>query len=228
MVFGRVGILQKEDKEALSPVVDTERTGKVGCPLNLNCFHDFNEARNYAKSINKPVMIDFTGFSCVNCRKMEENVWADSRVLSVIKNDYVLVSLYVDDPTELPDSMKSVSRSTGEKIDTYGEKWSDMETASFSSNSQPLYVLLDDNGNELTMPKGYTPDIEQYLLFLEQGKSNFHNLRVGCKLSHLTKALREVFGKKNLCFQSSLQDYFSALLQSFFQRAMGGVITISL
>lgn len=145
-------------------------TQKVGCPLNLNCYHDYSEALAVAKQQNKPVMVDFTGFSCVNCRKMEENVWSDPKVLSIINNDYVLVSLYVDDKTELPDDMQYVSKTTGEKVETFGEKWSDMETERFKSNTQPLYVLMNNNDTPIADPKGYTPDVDQYVEFLKQGK----------------------------------------------------------
>jgi thiol:disulfide interchange protein DsbD len=145
----------------------------IGCPLNLNCFHDYDEAVAYAKEVNKPIMIDFTGFSCVNCRKMELNVWSDPKVLDIIKNDYVLVSLYVDDPTELPTDKQSVSKTTGQKIETAGDKWSDMETSLYQSNTQPLYALVDKDGKILTPTRGYTPDIDEYAKFLEDGKRNF-------------------------------------------------------
>jgi len=143
----------------------------IGCPLNLNCFHDYKEAVAYAKQVNKPILIDFTGFSCINCRKMEQNVWSDPRVLAIIKDDYVLASLYVDDPTELPDSMQVISKVTGKKIETYGDKWSVMETELYQSNTQPLYVLVDPDGRTLAPPTGYTPDAEQYSQFLIKGKS---------------------------------------------------------
>jgi thiol:disulfide interchange protein DsbD len=142
----------------------------IGCPLNLNCYHDYKEALAEAKKDNKPVMIDFTGFSCINCRKMEENVWSDPKVLSILNNDYVLVSLYVDDPTELPDSLQYTSKTTGQKVETYGDKWSDMETQRFKSNTQPLYVLMNDDDTPIAEPRGYTPDVQQYIQFLDQGK----------------------------------------------------------
>lgn len=145
---------------------------EIGCPLNLNCFHDYNAALAYAKQQNKPLIIDFTGFSCVNCRKMEQNVWSDPKVLSILNNDYILVSLYVDDKTELPDSLQYTSKATGEKIETYGDKWSDMETERFNSNTQPLYVLMSNNDTPLAQPKGYTPDVDQYIKFLSQGTNS--------------------------------------------------------
>jgi len=143
---------------------------KIGCPLNLNCFHDYKEALAEAKKTNKPIMIDFTGFSCVNCRKMEENVWSDPKVLGILNQDYVLVSLYVDDKTTLPDSLQYTSKITGEKVETYGDKWSDMETERFKSNTQPLYVLMNNDDSQIATPRGYTPDVDQYVDFLNQGK----------------------------------------------------------
>lgn len=144
-----------------------------GCPLNLNCYHDYDDAIAAAKQANKPIMIDFTGNTCVNCRKMEENVWSDPSILNIISNDYILVSLYVDDQNELPEDKKTISKFDGSKIETYGDKWTDMETNSYKSNTQPLYVLIDAQGNVLTPQRGYTPDIEQYKQFLEAGVAGY-------------------------------------------------------
>jgi cytochrome c biogenesis protein CcdA/thioredoxin-related protein len=144
-----------------------------GCPDNLNCYHDYDEAVAAAKQANKPVMIDFTGNTCVNCRKMEENVWSDPAIFKIINDEYILVSLYVDDQNELPEDKKSVSKFDGSKIDTYGDKWTDMETNLYKSNTQPLYVLVDAEGNILTPQRGYTPDVEQYKGFLEAGVTNY-------------------------------------------------------
>ncbi len=159
-----------------NPIAVTNKNKqKIGCPLGLNCYNDYDEAVIYAKQVNKPIMIDFTGFSCVNCRKMEVDVWSDSKVLDIIKNDYVLVSLYVDDKTELPAEQQIISKATGEKIETYGDKWSDMETSLFKSNTLPLYALVDKDGVLLTPIKGYTPDVQEYVMFLQDGKSKFNS-----------------------------------------------------
>ncbi len=162
---------------AVSPdgkvIAPPHNKAKIGCPLNLDCFNDYQAATAYARQINKPIMIDFTGLSCGNCRKMEESVWSDPRVLSVIKNDYVLTSLFVDDPTPLPDSLRYVSKTTGEKVETYGNKWSDMEASLYHYSTQPLYVLVTPQGEELAQPIGYTPDVQQYLQFLNSGKEKF-------------------------------------------------------
>ena len=121
------------------------------------------------------MMLDFTGWSCVNCRKMEDNVWIDPRVLSRLENDYVLVSLYVDDKTELPESEKYVSETTGKKIKSVGNKWSDLQTARFGTNSQPYYVLLDLNEKMLSKPAAYNTNIEKFIEFLDGGKKEFEN-----------------------------------------------------
>ena len=126
-----------------------------------------------AKQMKKPIMIDFTGNTCVNCRKMEENVWSDPSVYNIIDNDYVLVSLYVDDQNELPADKQSVSKFDGSKIETDGDRWTDMETNLYKSNTQPLYVLVDTSGSILTPQRGYTPDIAEYKQFLEDGLAVF-------------------------------------------------------
>ena len=128
----------------------------------------------YAKKVNKPILLDFTGFACVNCRKMEEHVWPLSSVDKVIRNEYVLISLYVDDKKYLPENEQIlVERSTGDgfrKLKNYGHKWAHFQTEFFQTNSQPYYVLLSPDGKEiLSTPVGYTPDEEDYLSFLQCG-----------------------------------------------------------
>ncbi len=139
------------------------------CPHDLSCFHDYEEGMQYAKVHNKPVIIDFTGWACVNCRKMEDNVWSDSKVLKKLREDYVLISLYVDDKTVLPLAEQFKSTLSGKDIKTTGNKWSDFQASKYNTNSQPYYVLLDNSGNILAQPRGYTPDIQAYTGFLEEG-----------------------------------------------------------
>jgi thiol:disulfide interchange protein DsbD len=143
------------------------------CPFGLNCFHDYEKGIAYAQKVNKPVILDFTGWSCVNCRKMEDNVWSDKNVLSLLRNDYVLISLYVDDKTTLPEKEQYVSEITNRKVKTIGNKWSDFQTTHFRANAQPFYVLLDLNGKMLAKPKGYNTSIEGYIDFLNKGLKNF-------------------------------------------------------
>ena len=152
-----------------------EGTDPEHCPHNLNCFHDYDLALSYAKKIGKPLIVDFTGWSCVNCRKMEDQVWIDPRVLQRLNDDYVLVSLYVDDKKELPENEKYLSATTGKKVKTIGNKYSDFQTTRFKTNSQPYYALLDHNEQLLNTPQGYDPNIEKFIAFLDEGKSEFKN-----------------------------------------------------
>ncbi len=148
----------------------TEKDNAAGdCPHNLNCYHDYEAGMAYARTVNKPVMIDFTGWSCVNCRKMEDNVWSQPKVLKKLSDDYVLISLYVDDKTALPDNQQFFSSSTQKQIKTTGNKWSELQSRIFKTNSQPYYILLDNKGKLLAQPRGYTPDVEEYNSFLEEG-----------------------------------------------------------
>jgi thiol:disulfide interchange protein len=148
---------------------------KSKCPHNLPCFKDYEKALHYAKNQGKPLLVDFTGWSCVNCRKMEDQVWIDPRVLRRLAQDYVLVSLYVDDKKELSEEEKYISPVTGKKIKTIGNKWSDLQTTRFKTNSQPYYVLLDHEENMLNEPTGYDPNIERFIDFLDNGKNEFQS-----------------------------------------------------
>ncbi|WP_282123509.1 protein-disulfide reductase DsbD family protein [Algibacter mikhailovii] len=145
---------------------------------NLNTFKDLKTGLNYAKKVNKPVMIDFTGYACVNCRKMEEHVWSIDRIDKYLRDEYVLISLYVDDKKDLPETQQvEVNRVNGgtRLLIDYGHKWANFQTQFFKSNSQPYYVLFDANSNEvLTEPVGYTPDEDEYAAFLEKGLQAFN------------------------------------------------------
>lgn len=143
-------------------------------PLNLNVFFDYEEGMAYAKKVNKPVMIDFTGHACVNCRKMEANVWPDKGVYSKLNNDFVIIQLYVDDKTELAKDEKFTSTFSGKAVNTIGNKWSDFQAAKFNSNSQPYYVLLGHDEKLLVQPTGANYNAEEYLKFLNSGLSNFN------------------------------------------------------
>lgn len=106
---------------------------------------------------------------------MEDNVWSDKTVLGLLINEYVLISLYVDDKTELPEAEQYVSTTTGKKIKTIGNKWSDLQTTRFKTNSQPFYVLIDHNENVMLPPKGYDTSIEGYTKFLKEGLKKFND-----------------------------------------------------
>ena len=141
-------------------------------PKKAEAFHDLEEAMAHARSVNKPLMIDFTGWACVNCRKMEEHVWPENGIKEIIENDYVLVSLYVDDKRELPKEEQFIhetSNGTKKPIITKGNKWATLQSENFVSASQPLYVLLSPDGKLLTDPVGYTPDKTEYAGFLRRG-----------------------------------------------------------
>ena len=142
----------------------------------LDAWYDYDQALQVSKELHKPIMIDFTGFNCVNCRKMESNVWSDPRVFNHLKNDFVLLQLVVDDKAELPVSEQTLSTYSGKKIVSLGNKWSDLEASRFNSNSQPYYVLLDSDGNMLIDKSGQTIqpspadyNVDSYLKFLESG-----------------------------------------------------------
>ncbi|MFD2144163.1 thioredoxin family protein [Mucilaginibacter antarcticus] len=146
----------------------------------LDAWYDYEQALQVSKELGKPIMIDFTGFNCVNCRQMEADVWTDPRVFTLLQNEFVLLQLVVDDKAPLPANDVYTSTYSGKKITTLGGKWSDLEASRFNANSQPLYVLLDSDGNNLTdangqeiapSPANYNAD--SYLKFLESGISAY-------------------------------------------------------
>lgn len=142
-------------------------------PHGLTVFTNYEKGLAYAKTVNKTVMLDFTGFACVNCRKMENNVWSDEKVLNVLKNDVVLISLYVDDKRELPKTEQTVSKITGNEITTVGDKWTEFIITKYKTNTQPFYVLIDLKEEKLNTPISYTPNIDEYLAWLKDGISKF-------------------------------------------------------
>ena len=148
---------------------------------NLKTFKDLKEGIAYAKQVNKPIMIDFTGYACVNCRKMEEHIWPLEKIDNYLRNEYVLISLYVDDKKDLPtDEKVEVNRVNGGKrlLKNYGHKWANFQTQFFKSNSQPYYVLLNSDGNKVLIePVGYTPDEDEYARFLEGGLEVFNKTK---------------------------------------------------
>ncbi len=155
------------------------------CPQNLSCFKDFEEGMTYARKVGKPVMIDFTGHACVNCRKMEETVWPEPEVYKLLDKDFVLISLYVDEKIELPEEEKvTVQLKNGKtrKLRYTGHRWQILQTENFNINSQPYYVLLSPDGTVLNQPVAYTPDVGEYANFLECGLNRFNELEAQNKL----------------------------------------------
>ena len=142
-------------------------------PHGIIAFHDYEDGLAYAKKVGKPILLDFTGHACVNCRKMEDFVWSKPEILSILKDQVVLVSLYVDDKRELPKEEQYVSKETGKEIVTIGNKWSDYQITRYKNNAQPYYIILDSDGNDITQQIGYTPNAEEYKKWLEQGISKF-------------------------------------------------------
>lgn len=148
------------------------------CPLDLNCSKDLEEGIALAKAENKPILLDFTGWACVNCRKMEEQVWSTSEVYDMLQDNYVIISLYVDDKKELPkDDQFQYLRTNGtvKDIKTVGDKWGTLQTINFKNNSQPYYILLDHNMELLNVTNAYEPNAEAYLSWLKTGLENFKN-----------------------------------------------------
>jgi len=142
-------------------------------PHGLVAFLDYDKGLAYAKKVNKPVILDFTGKTCVNCRKMEEQVWTEGNILNILRNDVVLISLYADNGTKLPKEEQYVSKTTGNKVKTIGNKWLEFQQVRYNTNAQPLYVVLDTDGNDLTKAVGYTPDANEYEEWLKDGINKF-------------------------------------------------------
>ncbi|MDR7129819.1 thiol:disulfide interchange protein DsbD [Algoriphagus sp. 4150] len=142
-------------------------------PHGIQGYFDYEQAMRAAKKANKPLLIDFTGHGCVNCRKMEENVWVDAQVLKRLKEDFVMVALYIDERLELPESDWYTSEYDGKVKKTMGKQNADFQITRFKNNAQPYYVILDHNGNLLAPPKGYDTDIQAFVGFLDGAKERF-------------------------------------------------------
>lgn len=142
-------------------------------PHGIIAFEDYEQGLAYAKQVNKPVLLDFTGDACANCRKMEDNVWSDPSILPILKEKVVLISLYCDRKIELPKEEQYISKTTGKEVVTIGNKWTDFQITRYKSNSQPLYIILDTAGNDLSKPIAFTFDKMEYKKWLEDGIAKF-------------------------------------------------------
>ncbi|MEX2336715.1 MAG: cytochrome c biogenesis protein CcdA [Fulvivirga sp.] len=166
----------REWKQPTGQALIQNATGKTeqehtGCPNGLDCFHDYDRALAHAKKTGKPLLLDFTGWACVNCRKMEANVWTHPEVEKRLREDVILVSLYVDDKRELPIDQQTIKK-LGDKefvIKTIGDKWSYFQAKRFQINSQPYYVLVDNNERTMSVSEGYNPSAQAYINFLDAG-----------------------------------------------------------
>ena len=136
-------------------------------------FHDYEEGMAYAKRHHMPVMLDFTGYGCVNCRKMEAAVWTDHQVAEIMNEKYVLITLYVDDKTPLQEQITVEENGQKRTLRTVGDKWSYLQRSKFGANAQPFYVLVDNAGHPLTQSYSYNEDVAAYVRFLQQGLSNY-------------------------------------------------------
>jgi len=144
-----------------------------GKHAGLNEWYDMEQAMQVSKELNKPILIDFTGWFCANCRKMENEVWTDPRVHKRLSNDFVMLELYVDEKYELPKNEQVVSSFSGKTIKTIGNKWSDYEAKNFNVNSQPYYVIVNAKGDVLVPPQGANYDVNNYIEFLDSGKAAY-------------------------------------------------------
>ena len=190
-VYLASGLIYDKDKQSynalsllsgLAPPLGYSYFSPKDCPNDLDCFKDLKTGIEYAKNEGKPILLDFTGYACVNCRKMEEHVWPLPEVDKVLRDNFVLISLYVDDKKELPEfEQLYVKRTSGvgtRKLENYGHKWAHFQASYFGVNSQPFYLIMDPNTYQiLNDPVGYMPDANEYISFLECGLSEFKSLK---------------------------------------------------
>lgn len=157
---------------AFSPPMNTQDFNLYENEVHAQ-FTDYEAGMEYARRAGKPVMLDFTGYGCVNCRKMELAVWADQKVADIMQNDYVLITLYVDEKTKLPEPVKVVENGQERTLRTVGDKWSYLQRHKFGANAQPFYVLIDNEGMPLNKSYSYDEDVNKYLDFLRTGLNNY-------------------------------------------------------
>jgi len=140
-------------------------------------FHDLEKGREYASLVKKPVLIDFTGYSCANCRKTENMVWTNDKIRPILQEEIVIISLYCDDKESLPESEQVYSSELNGVMKNIGNKWSEYQIKKYGQLSQPLYIIQDANGNDLTEPRGYDSNIDSYYQFLRSGIDKFNKVK---------------------------------------------------
>lgn len=161
------GVLSSSIKTSESSHQDLPEGAHILQPYNILTFNDYDKGVAYAQKVNKPILLDFTGRACVNCRKMEQNVWVTPKVLNILQNKVVLISLYVDDRQKL--ESEEISPVTGRPYRYVGQKWSEFQEKRYKTNAQPYYVILNSDGEDAIQPVGYTPDAQEYLAWLQKG-----------------------------------------------------------
>ena len=161
------------DVQEVDPIIKAKYPSFTKCANNINCFKDYFEGMTYAKETGKPVMLDFTGYGCVNCRKTEEHIWVDDRIRNILNDSLVLISLYVDDDKKL--SSVYISEHGGKKLRNVGNKWADFQIVNFEQNSQPLYVMASNDQKVITSPRPFAEGVESYLDFLKCSLQNSKN-----------------------------------------------------
>ncbi len=171
LVTSGSGFQQKEENKVLCE--KPKYSEFLHLPHGLEGYFDYEQGLACAKAQNKPIFIDFTGHGCVNCREMEANVWSDPRVLQRLKNDFVVIALYVDDKTKLPENEWVVSKYDNKTKKTLGKKYADFQISNYGVNAQPYYVLLDNEENKLAEPKAYDLNPDNFVEFLDRGLANF-------------------------------------------------------
>lgn len=166
-----------ESQQESQTCEDPKYSDVLELPLDLSGYFDYEQALSCARAQDKPVFVDFTGHGCNNCREMENSVWSDPEVLKMLRDEYVVVALYVDDKTEMPEEDWSVSTKNGKVKKTIGSKNIDFQETRFGANAQPYYVLLDNDGDMLMIPRSYSKDKAAFLTFLKKGLDNYKNGR---------------------------------------------------
>ena len=172
--FNMSSYLQTIPKNNLPSLCETPKYNNfLKLPHGLTGYFDLAQAKECARATGKPIFIDFTGHGCVNCREMEARVWSDSRILKQLSENFILVALYVDDKTFLPQDQWYKSSFDGKIKKTIGKQNSDLQITKFNNNAQPLYIIMNADGELLTEPIAYNLDISSFLSFLELGHTNF-------------------------------------------------------
>ena len=162
------------EKPDLDPTIKSEFPSYSLCANNIPCFKEYDEGLAYAKQVNKPVFLDFTGHGCVNCRKTEDKIWVKDEIFNSLKNDWVLLSLYCDDDKELDQLYYSPSRM--KPIENVGNKWADFQIINFEKNAQPLYIMMSSDEQILGHPRGYRESAEEYKEYMECGLNAYNGM----------------------------------------------------